>query len=106
VSVAPNGAGTAFDGIWQFQLAGGEYCPIKSMTFQRTISNGTIATTDGRIIGSIDKDGNFRFSNRSPLNQNIVVESQGAIKGKNGHGTYSAIGTPCQGTYQIRSSTS
>src|SRR5262249_11972385 len=46
VSVAPSGAGSGapneFDGIWEFQLAGGEYCPIKSMTFQRRISNGNI----------------------------------------------------------------
>jgi class 3 adenylate cyclase len=102
VSVAPNGAGMEYDGIWEFQLAGGEYCPIKSMTFRRRISNGTIATVDGQILGSIDKDGNFHFSNRSPLNPNLIVESQGAITGENGQGSYSAIGTPCRGTYHIR----
>ncbi|MBW0004473.1 MAG: adenylate/guanylate cyclase domain-containing protein [Hyphomicrobiales bacterium] len=102
VSVAPNGAGKEFDGIWEFQLSGGEYCPLKSMTFQRKISNGTIATVDGRVIGSIDRDGKFRFANRSPLNQNLMVESQGAIEGENGQGSYSAVGTPCRGTYQIR----
>lgn len=102
VSVAPNSVGKEFDGIWEFQLAGGEYCPIKSMIFQRRISNGIIATVDGRNIGSIGKDGSFRFSNRSPSNQNLIVESQGTIKGETGQGSYSAIGTPCQGKYQIR----
>jgi class 3 adenylate cyclase len=102
VSVAPSGAGKEFDGIWEFQLAGGEYCPIKSMTFQRRISNGIIATVDGQNLGSVDKDGSFRFSNRSPMNKNLVVESEGVIKDGTGRGSYSVVGGPCRGTYQIR----
>ena len=102
MSVAPSGAGQEYDGIWEFQLAGGEYCPIKSMTFQRRISNGIIATVDGQNIGSVGKDGSFRFSNRSPLNKDFMVESEGVIQGGTGRGSYSVVGAPCRGTYQIR----
>jgi hypothetical protein len=102
VSVVPSDAGKEFDGIWEFQISGGDYCPIKSMTFQRRISNGIIATLDVQNIGSVDKDGSFRFSNRSPLNKNVMVESEGVIKGEAGRGSYSAVGGPCRGTYQIR----
>jgi class 3 adenylate cyclase len=101
-SAPPSGAGKEFDGLWEFQLAGGEYCPIKSMTFQRRITNGIITTIDGQNVGSVGEDGSFRFSNRSPLNKNFMVESEGVIKGETGRGSYSVVGAPCRGTYQIR----
>jgi class 3 adenylate cyclase len=91
-----------FDGLWEFKLAGGQYCPIKSLTFQRTIVGGLVVSNDGRKLGSISKDGSFKFSNPSPTNPNIIVESQGSIDGETGQGSYAGVGTPCQGTYQIR----
>jgi class 3 adenylate cyclase len=96
-------AGTAFDGIWEFELSGGQYCVIKSLTFPRRISGGVITTVDGkRVFGSIAKDGRFHFANPSAINEHVTVESQGTIKGETGEGTYMGVGTPCQGSYRIR----
>jgi len=95
-------AGTAFDGIWEFELSGGQYCVLKTLTFPRRISGGVITTIDGaRVFGSIAKDGRFHFANPSAINEHITVESQGTIRGETGEGTYVGVGTPCQGSYQI-----
>jgi class 3 adenylate cyclase len=96
-------AGTAFDGIWQFELSGGQYCVIKTLTFPRRISGGVITTVDGKkVFGSIAKDGRFHFANPSAINEHVTVESQGTITGETGEGTYMGVGTPCQGSYRIR----
>jgi class 3 adenylate cyclase len=102
VEAALGGAGTEFDGTWEFQLAGGDRCRVKSMIFRRRISNGIISALDGQNIGSVAKDGSFRFSNPSPFNKSLTVKSQGTMKDETGHGSYSVLGTPCEGTYQIR----
>jgi class 3 adenylate cyclase len=102
VAVLPSRAGKAFNGIWEFQLFGGPSCMIKTMVFRRKILDGIIMTNDGRKLGVIGNEGRFQFSNPSPMDQNIMVESQGAISGNTGEGNYTAIGTPCQGTYKIR----
>ena len=95
-------AGTAFDGVWEFELSGGQYCVIKSLTFPRRISGGVITTVDGKkIFGSIAKDGRFHFANPSAINEHVTVESQGTIQGETGEGTYVGVGTPCQGSYRI-----
>jgi class 3 adenylate cyclase len=96
-------AGTAFDGIWEFDLSGGQYCVIKSLTFPRRISEGVITTVDGKhVFGSIAKDGKFHFANPSAINEHVTVESQGTINGETGEGTYMGVGTPCRGSYRIR----
>jgi len=92
----------AFDGVWEFKLAGGQYCLVKSFTFRRKIQGGNVISDDGQKLGSVSKDGSFHFSNPSPINQNITLESQGNITGDTGQGSYMGVGTPCQGTYQIR----
>jgi uncharacterized caspase-like protein len=95
-------AGNAFDGIWQFDLSGGQYCFIKTMSFPRRISGGLITSGDGnKIFGSITKDGKFHFKNPSSANPDVTVESQGTIKGETGEGSYAGIGTRCQGTYRV-----
>ena len=94
-------AGTAFDGIWEFEASGGQYCFIKSLKFPRRISKGIITTGDGKRIGSIAKDGSFHFANPSLRDNNITVESQGVIKGETGEGSYVAVGKRCRGTYRI-----
>jgi class 3 adenylate cyclase len=101
VKVAPSDAGTAFDGTWEFQLAGGDHCRVKSVIFRRKISNGIISTPDGRDIGSISKDGSFRFSNPSRFNKSLTINSQGTIKGDTGSGNYLVVDSLCEGTYQI-----
>ena len=98
----PRSAGRAFDGKWEFQLTGGQYCPIKSLTFRRTILHGAVMAEDGTKLGAVDKDGRFEFSNPSPTNRSITVKSQGTLTGLTGQGLYEGVGTPCQGTYQIR----
>lgn len=96
------GESKAFDGVWEFKLTGGQYCSIKSFTFRRRIQDGFVISDDGQRLGSVSKDGSFRFSNPSPISQNITVESQGTITGDTGQGSYMGVGTPCQGSYQIR----
>jgi class 3 adenylate cyclase len=98
----PSDAGKAFDGIWEFQLAGGQNCRIKFMAFRRKILDGFFIFRDGTKVGSISKDGNFHFSNPSIVNPNIMIESQGTMTGETGQGSYRGVGTQCQGTYQIR----
>jgi hypothetical protein len=95
-------ASSAFDGIWEFQLTGGSYCPIKSLAFRRTVSHGAFTAEDGRKLGAVAADGSFEFSNPSPSNKNITVRSQGTLKGQSGQGKYEGLGTPCEGTYEIR----
>ena len=96
-------AGTAFDGIWQFELSGGQYCVIKTLTFPRRISGGVITTVDGkRVFGSIAKNGRFHFASPSAINEHVTIESQGTIEGESGEGTYVGVGTRCQGSYRIR----
>ena len=95
-------AGNAFDGIWQFDLSGGPYCFIKTMSFPRRISGGVITTVDGQqVFGSITKDGKFHFKNPAAANPNVTVESQGTIKGETGEGSYAGVGTQCKGTYRV-----
>ena len=91
-----------FDGVWEFKLTGGQYCPTKSFTFHRRIQDGFVISEVGHRLGSVSKDGSFRFSNPSPINENITVESLGTITGDLGQGSYMGVGTPCKGTYQIR----
>jgi uncharacterized caspase-like protein len=102
-STAPaSNAGNPFDGIWQFDLSGGPYCFIKTMSFPRRISGGVITTVDGKqVFGSITKDGKFHFKNPAAANPDVTVESQGTIKGETGEGSYAGIGTRCQGTYRV-----
>ena len=94
-------AGTAFDGIWRFEMSGGPYCGVQSGKFPRWISGGIIKEGDGKIVGSIAKNGRFRFENPSRLNKNITVVSQGTIKGETGEGSFFAVGKGCRGTYRI-----
>jgi uncharacterized caspase-like protein len=94
-------AGTAFDGMWEFELSGGPYCHLKSSTFHRLISQGVI-TLSGKPIGSIDKNGSFHFANPSIMNTDVIVEAQGKLKGETGEGTYVGVGTRCKGSYRIR----
>jgi uncharacterized caspase-like protein len=95
-------AGNAFDGIWQFDLSGGPYCYVKTLSFPRKILGGVITTVDGKqVFGSISKDGKFHFTNPAIANPNITVESQGTIKGETGEGSYAGVGTPCKGTYRV-----
>ena len=100
--VSPDQAGKEFDGIWEFRLAGGQYCLLKSLTFRRKILDGAVVSDAGKKLGSVSKDGSFHFSNPSPMNPNVLVQSQGIMKGETGEGRYLAVGTPCQGTYEIR----
>jgi uncharacterized caspase-like protein len=93
---------SAFDGVWQFEGSGGQHCPIKTIRFPRFISGGVISIGNGKIIGSIAKDGRFHFEGPSRANKNITVVSQGTIKGETGEGSYMGVGTRCRGTYQIR----
>jgi class 3 adenylate cyclase len=102
IVVLPRHAGKAFDGIWEFQLFGGASCMIKTMVFRRKILDGIVMTNDGRKLGVVGDDGRFQFSNPSPMNQKIMVESRGVISGDTGEGNYTATGTPCEGTYKIR----
>jgi uncharacterized caspase-like protein len=94
-------AGTAFDGMWEFEASGGPYCHLKSSTFHRLISQGVI-TLSGKPVGSIDKNGSFHFANPSIMNTDVIVEAQGKIKGETGEGTYVGVGTRCKGSYRIR----
>jgi hypothetical protein len=95
-------AGSAFDGVWEFEGSGGKHCAIKTIKFPRFISGGVISIGNGKIIGSIAKDGRFHFEGPSRANKNITVVSQGTIKGETGEGSYMGVGTRCRGTYQIR----
>jgi adenylate cyclase len=92
----------AFDGVWEFKVAGGQFCPLKSFTFLRRIQGGLVLSQRGEAIGSIGENGSFHFSNPSPSNASITVDSQGQITGDTGTGSYTGVGTPCQGTYQIQ----
>ena len=67
-------AGTAFDGLWQFKVSGGRYCPSKSFEFPRLIEGGVITRGDGKIVGSIAKDGRFHFKEPARVNKNITIE--------------------------------
>ncbi len=100
--VPTSDAGTAFDGIWEFEASGGQYCRIKSLKFARRILEGVITAPNGRKIGVISKDGSFHFANPALVNKNFTVASQGRIKGETGEGIYIGIGTRCRGSYQIR----
>jgi hypothetical protein len=92
----------SFDGVWEFVLTGGEYCPIKTMTFRMLFRDGDISPGMGKTIGRVNADGGFRFANPSPTNPGITVQSQGKVAGNKGTGTYQGSGTPCRGTYKIR----
>jgi uncharacterized caspase-like protein len=93
-------AGNPFDGIWQFDLTGGPYCFVKTMSFPHRISGGVI-TSNGKAVGNIDKDGNLHFAGRSVKNSDIPVDFRGKIKGETGEGSYAAEGTRCKGTYKV-----
>jgi hypothetical protein len=94
-------AGTAFDGIWRFEMSGGPYCRKKSGKFPRWISGGIIKEGDGKIVGSIAKNGRFHFENPAAVNKNVTVVVQGTIKGETGEGSFIVVGTHCRGTYRI-----
>jgi hypothetical protein len=96
------GEADAFDGMWEFTTTGGEFCPLKSFKFRRKFQDGIILSGEGFKIGSINRDGSFQFANPSPANPSITVRSRGTITGDTGEGVFGGIGTPCQGTYQIR----
>jgi uncharacterized caspase-like protein len=93
---------TTFDGLWEFTLAGGPRCRIKSMKFPRRITKGVITTGDGRRLGVVAKDGSYRLTHPAPMNRNFTVEEKGKLRGEIGESTYVAVGTPCQGSYKIR----
>ena len=92
----------AFDGIWEFSVTAGQYCPVKSFKFRRRFQGGFVLSEDGQKFGAVANDGTFRFSNPSLMNSSVTVQSQGKVIGDIGQGTYLGMGTPCQGTYQIR----
>jgi class 3 adenylate cyclase len=92
----------AFDGVWEFSATGGQYCPLKSVTFRRRIMGGIIMSGEGQKIGFINRDGSFQFSNPSLASPTIIVESRGNMNGSTGEGSYAGVGSLCQGTYQIR----
>jgi hypothetical protein len=100
-ATAPSDARTAFDGMWEFQASGGEYCRAKSLTFNRQISQGVI-TLNGNPVGSIDNNGSFHFANPSIVNSDVTIQAQGKIKGDTGEGSYVGVGTRCKGSYRIR----
>jgi uncharacterized caspase-like protein len=100
-ATAPSDARTAFDGMWEFQASGGEYCRGKSLTFNRQISQGVI-TLNGNPVGSIDNNGSFHFANPSIVNSDVTIQAQGKIKGDTGEGSYVGVGTRCKGSYRIR----
>ncbi|HTP91026.1 MAG TPA: hypothetical protein VMJ52_04785, partial [Xanthobacteraceae bacterium] len=91
-----------YDGIWEFVLTGGPNCPVKSRTFRMVFQGGDVISGRGRKIGSVERDGTFHFSNPSLLNPKVIVDSKGKVTGGVGKGDYQAIGSRCEGSYQIR----
>jgi hypothetical protein len=95
-------AGTAFDGLWEFEASGGRYCALKSHTFQRVVSDGVIGALNGKQLGAIAKDGSFQMIGWNVVTKQLTVEAHGMINGETGEGSFASIGTRCGGSYRIR----
>jgi hypothetical protein len=61
-----------------------------------------MGTVHGGWALTLIDSGRFHFANPSAINEHVTIESEGTINGETGEGTYTGVGTPCQGSYRIR----
>jgi hypothetical protein len=77
----------AYDGDWQIDLTGGEFCQVKTSRWKVAIRNGVFDRSEpepGRVLG----DGSFSFTLPARANPNVIVVYRGQFTGVSGKGTY------------------
>ena len=87
-----------FDGTWNVEFRGGQFCSVKANSTTWVISKGAFPDF-GRGTGSVTKSGQLEHKWPGVSNSNVTVSSSATLKEGSGSGTY--FGGHCTGTLTL-----